>query len=102
MVTDFNTLSAGVLNGIISNFNGALVFTQKRDTSKFYTIVTQGLFHIEDLSTTSTGGNIFSFGDGVTEFCFLEHQDTEDLPSNWHPPVVLFRSILHPAKSESE
>jgi hypothetical protein len=38
----------------------------------------------------------------VTEFCFLEAQDTRDLPKNWQVPDVLFLSSLHPAQSASE
>jgi hypothetical protein len=40
--------------------------------------------------------------DRATEVCFLELQDTRDLPRNWHVPDVLFLSTLHPAQSESE
>jgi hypothetical protein len=35
--------------------------------------------------------------DKLTLFCFLDDQDTKDLPSKWHPPDVLFLSILQPA-----
>jgi hypothetical protein len=30
-------------------------------------------------------------------FAFLDVHDTSDLPSKWHPPEVLFLSILQPA-----
>jgi hypothetical protein len=30
----------------------------------------------------------------ATEFCFLELQDTKDLPRNWQVPDVLFLSTL--------
>jgi hypothetical protein len=38
----------------------------------------------------------------ATEFCFLEAQDTRDLPKNRQVPHVLFLLILHPAQSASE
>ncbi|PKU84544.1 hypothetical protein MA16_Dca020008 [Dendrobium catenatum] len=40
--------------------------------------------------------------ESATEFCFLLDQETNDCPMNWQVPEVLFLSILHPAKSESE
>jgi hypothetical protein len=35
--------------------------------------------------------------DKATEFCFLELQDTKDLPRNWQVPIILFLSTLQPA-----
>ena len=35
--------------------------------------------------------------DKDTEFCFLEDQDTRDLPRNWQVPEVDFLSTLSPA-----
>jgi hypothetical protein len=35
--------------------------------------------------------------DKATLFCFLDVHETSDLPSKWHPPEVLFLSILQPA-----
>jgi hypothetical protein len=34
--------------------------------------------------------------DKATLFCFLEDHETSDLSSKWHPPDVLFLSILQP------
>ena len=38
----------------------------------------------------------------ATLTCFLQFQDTRELPKRWHVPLVLFLSTLHPAKLESE
>jgi hypothetical protein len=38
-----------------------------------------------------------SMVDKATLFYFLDDQDTKDLPRKWHPPNVLFLSILQPA-----
>jgi hypothetical protein len=35
--------------------------------------------------------------DKATLFFFLDDQETKDLPRKWHPPDVLFLSILQPA-----
>jgi hypothetical protein len=34
--------------------------------------------------------------DKATLFCFLDDQDTSDLPSKWHPADMFFLSILQP------
>jgi hypothetical protein len=48
-------------------------------------------------------GNVLGFGGRKSNrICFLEAQDTRDLPKNWQVPDVLFLSILHPAQSASE
>jgi len=40
--------------------------------------------------------------DSTTQTCFLQFQDTKELPKRWHVPFVLFLSSLHPTKSESK
>ena len=40
--------------------------------------------------------------DNATHACFLLCQDIKLDPNRWHVPLVLFLSILQPAKSESE
>ena len=40
--------------------------------------------------------------DSATQACFLQFQDTKELPKRWHAPLVLFQSNLHHVKSESE
>ena len=40
--------------------------------------------------------------ESATQACFLQFQDTSELPKRWHVPLVLFLSSLHPTKSKSE
>ena len=40
--------------------------------------------------------------DSATQACFLQFQDTRELPNRWHVPLVLFLSSLHLAKLEFE
>ena len=40
--------------------------------------------------------------DNATYACFLQFQDTRELPKRWHVPLVFFLSSLHRAKSKFE
>ena len=40
--------------------------------------------------------------ESATKVCFLQFQDTRELPNRWHVSLVFFLSDLHPAKSESK
>ena len=40
--------------------------------------------------------------ESATHACFLQFQDTRELPNRWHVSLVLFLSNFQPIKSESE
>ena len=53
----------------------------------------------EDPRPTSS---TWSYIKSATQACFLQFQDTSELPNRWHIPFVLFLSSLRPAKSKFE
>jgi hypothetical protein len=104
VVANLDMLGLVVLNRIMSDLDGTLIVTQEWHLVEVNTIILHGLPHPKKLSTTTRGRHILGFGGGErdTQFCFLEDQQTKDLPRNWQASEVDFLSTLSPAQSESE
>jgi hypothetical protein len=64
MMSYIYVLCSGVLHQIICKLDSALIVTKERNLAKLTTEVTQRLLRPQELGTTSTRCNIFSFGGG--------------------------------------
>jgi hypothetical protein len=74
VVPDVYVLSAAVFNRIPSHVDFAQIVAE----------VLECLPHPKQLHTTMVCCNVLGLGvDRATKFCFLELQDTRDLPKNW-------------------
>jgi hypothetical protein len=98
VMRDVYVLSAAVFNRIIRHVDCTLIITWEWDFAQIVAKVLEVcLIQTSCAQHCPAATYSASAVDRATEVCFLELQDTRDLPKNWHIPDVLFLSTLHPA-----
>jgi hypothetical protein len=71
VMLDLNVLRLVVLNQIMSNLDGTLIFTQEWNLVAMNSIVLQCLPHPKELSTTTCRGHVLGFSGGEGHAIFL-------------------------------
>ena len=104
MMPNLYMFSSRMHDWILRQINSTCVVTFQRNMIKSYPKVFKLLFHLERLWAQQLPTAIYyAFAvESATQACFLQFQDTSELPKRWHVPLVLFLSSLHPTKSKSE
>jgi hypothetical protein len=80
-MADLNVLGLVVLNRIISNLDGTLIVTQEWNLVTMNSIILQGLPHPKELSITTRGRHILSFGGGERHAVLLLGRPTNERPT---------------------